>query len=82
MELHSAAPRPRRDLSILAQALESAETKDCHWHYDGVQHIMPRLGRDGAQLSSLPIETIVCELKRFLAIAPAAWSPSVYSCVP
>ncbi|WP_232326180.1 DUF6687 family protein [Xenorhabdus hominickii] len=79
VELDSAAPRPRRDLSILAQALQSAETKDFCWHYDGVQHIMPRLGRDGAQLSSLPIETIVSELKHFLAIAPAAWSPSVYA---
>ncbi|CDM87993.1 DUF6687 family protein [Xenorhabdus bovienii] len=79
VELHSAAPRPRRDLSILARALQSAETEDCRWHYDGVQHIMPRLGRNGAPLSSLSVETIVCELKRFLAIAPAAWSPSVYA---
>lgn len=79
VELHSSAPRPRRDLSIFARALQSAETKDCRWHYDGVQHIMPRLGRNGAQLSSLPIEVIVNELKHFLSIAPAAWSPSVYA---
>ncbi|WP_157879424.1 DUF6687 family protein [Xenorhabdus poinarii] len=79
VELSSSAPRPRRDLSIFAQALRASETKDCCWHYDGIQHIMPRLGCDTAQRSSLPIETIISELKHFLSIAPAAWSPSVYS---
>ncbi|AYA42047.1 hypothetical protein HZS38_17100 [Xenorhabdus nematophila] len=78
VELQSAVPRPRRDLSILARALQSAETKGCLWYYDGVQYIMPLFGRNGTQPTSLPIETILHELKHFLAIAPAAWLSSVY----
>lgn len=76
VERVSAAPRPRRDLSILARALRAAEPHACRWRYDGVQHIMPRLGHDGAQPSGVPAETIVDELKRLLAIAPAAWTPT------
>ncbi|WP_009971848.1 DUF6687 family protein, partial [Burkholderia pseudomallei] len=76
VERVSAAPRPRRDLSILARALRAAEPHACRWQYDGVQHIMPRLGHDGAQPSGVPAETIVDELKRLLAIAPAAWTPT------
>ncbi|MBD2802905.1 hypothetical protein ID854_21260 [Xenorhabdus sp. M] len=75
--LHTDVPRPRRDLSILARAFQAIETKDCRWHYDGVQYIMPRLGRRGAKLTSLPIEQIENELKRFLTIAPAAWTPNL-----
>ncbi|TCW85105.1 hypothetical protein C5O80_07670 [Burkholderia sp. SRS-46] len=71
----SQAPRPRRDLSILARALDAAETGACGWHYDGAQYIMPRLGRTCAQPGGLPAETVVNELKRLLAVAPPAWSP-------
>ncbi|MCZ2900931.1 DUF6687 family protein [Burkholderia thailandensis] len=76
VERVSAAPRPRRDLSILARALRAAEPHACRWQYDGVQHIMPRLGHDGAQPSGLPAEAVVDALKRLLAIAPAAWTPT------
>ncbi|MBY8606636.1 hypothetical protein K7N18_17540 [Burkholderia arboris] len=71
----SQSPRPRRDLSILVRALQAAERGTCNWRYDGVQHIMPRLGRAGEQAGVLPAETVVSELKQLLAIAPPAWSP-------
>ncbi|KVN17081.1 MULTISPECIES: DUF6687 family protein [unclassified Burkholderia] len=76
VERVSAAPRPRRDLSILARALQAAEPHACRWRYDGVQHIMPRLGHDGARSSGIPADAIVSELKRLLAVAPAAWEPT------
>ncbi|WP_340613307.1 DUF6687 family protein [Xenorhabdus thailandensis] len=75
--LTSSAPRPRRDLAIFARSLQEAETSNCRWHYDGVQHIMPRLGYTTTQRSFLPVERIISELQHFLTIAPAAWSPSV-----
>ncbi|KVM79968.1 hypothetical protein WT05_25020 [Burkholderia stagnalis] len=71
----SQAPRPRRDLSILARALQAADARTCGWQYDGVQHITPRLGRTCEQPGSLSAETVVSELKRLLAVAPPAWSP-------
>ncbi|MDR0217534.1 MAG: hypothetical protein LBI71_01400, partial [Enterobacteriaceae bacterium] len=61
VELPISAPRPRRDLAIFARALLTIETQDYRWNYDGVQHIMPRLGYNTEQQSSLPIETIVSE---------------------
>ncbi|PHM39795.1 hypothetical protein Xmau_02395 [Xenorhabdus mauleonii] len=76
VELQSGAPRPRRDLSIFMRALESAEPNGCPWYYDGVQYIMPRFGRGSSQPTHLPIETILDELKHFLAVAPPAWLSS------
>ncbi|KVE36882.1 DUF6687 family protein [Burkholderia sp. BDU5] len=76
VERVSAAPRPRRDLSIFVRALQAADTHARRWQYDGVQHIMPRLGHDGARPSGIPAETIVRELKHLLAVAPAAWQPT------
>ncbi|KGS04648.1 DUF6687 family protein [Burkholderia sp. ABCPW 111] len=76
VERVSAAPRPRRDLSIFARALQAVEPHACRWQYDGVQHIMPRLGHDGIRPSGIPADAIVLELKRLLAVAPAAWEPT------
>ncbi|WP_175743348.1 DUF6687 family protein [Burkholderia ambifaria] len=79
VERVSAQPRPRRDLSILTRALQAAEPHACRWQYDGVQHIMPRLGHDDVQASGIPAEAIVIELKQLLSVAPAAWEPIPHS---
>ncbi|NTZ82499.1 hypothetical protein FCJ61_05645 [Burkholderia metallica] len=78
VERVSAQPRPRRDLSILTRALQAAEPHACRWQYDGVQHIMPRLGHDGAQSSGIPAEAIMIELKQLLMVAPPAWEPTLH----
>jgi hypothetical protein len=62
-----------RDLSIFARALQQDEREGRTWHYGGVENIMPALKCDSPGATHYSSETVLMELRQFLAVAPVAW---------
>ncbi|MDD0975020.1 DUF6687 family protein [Pseudomonas fontis] len=76
VERVSGIPRARRDLSIFAQALQQDERAAGVWRYSGVEYIFPALKYEGAGATCYAIDTLLVELRQFLAVAPIAWNGS------
>ena len=76
VERISGIPRPRRDLSIFTRALQRDEHEGCTWRYGGVENIMPALKCDNPGATRYSSETLLRELRQFLAVAPVAWRGS------
>ncbi|WP_315804870.1 DUF6687 family protein [Bradyrhizobium sp. SZCCHNS3002] len=73
----SAIPRPRRDLALLAEALNELERSTRGWIYDGVQQITPAMRWSATERSSLEQPYVVRTLIDFLRVAPPAWLPLI-----
>lgn len=76
VERISGIPRARRDLSIFARALQQDEREGCTWQYGGVENIMPALKGESPGTTRYSSETVLMELRQFLAVAPVAWRGS------
>lgn len=75
VERANQAPRPRRDLSVLARALSRAEGMQGLWEGNGPEALTPRLRMPGAQRSTLEEEPFLDAIVDFLRLAPPAWKP-------
>jgi hypothetical protein len=68
-------PRPRVDLSALAEQLTAAETDGVTWRADGPGDLMPQLQPVGDAESSIAPVDLVSQIVGYLAEAPPAWDP-------
>lgn len=73
--LASRRPRPRVDLTDLADDLTEDETGGGTWAFDGVQGLSPALHLDGARVSSIAEDEVVARIVDALRTARQTWSP-------
>lgn len=71
----TAPPRPRADLTPLAEALSAEEPGGVAWTFDGVSALTPRLALPDNRESAIPPEVFKARVIEFLAAAPPAWDP-------
>jgi Family of unknown function (DUF6687) len=71
----TAAPRPRADLTPLAEVLSAEEPGETVWSFDGVAALTPRLALPEDRESAIPPEAFTARFIEFLAAAKPAWDP-------
>lgn len=71
----TARPRPRVDLTPLAEALSAEEPDGLAWRFDGVSALTPRLALPDDRESMISPEAIKARFIAFLEAAPPAWNP-------
>lgn len=71
----TAPPRPRADLTSLAEALSAEEPGGVAWSFDGVDALTPRLALPAGHESATPPEAFKARVMEFLMAAPSAWDP-------
>ncbi|MDE2906741.1 MAG: hypothetical protein OXQ28_11730 [Acidobacteriota bacterium] len=74
VQMASRRPALRVDLSALAAELTREDRADGHWRFEGVEHITPRLYREGSP-STLTPEDIRRRLEAALRVGAPAWDP-------
>lgn len=79
VQYRSRRPRPRVDLSGLAEELSGEETEG-RWHFDGVESLTPSLHLVGADESAVPAERFVQTVVDHLSSGAPAWDPYVVAC--
>jgi hypothetical protein len=76
--LESSRPRPRVDLSGLAELLSGLEPQAVRWSFDGAGAIRPVLQTVGGAPSGVPADLFLAQVKRAfsdLDSGPPAWDP-------
>lgn len=71
----TAPPRPRADLTPLAEALSAEEPGEVAWTFEGVSALTPRMALADDRESAIPPEVFRTKFIEFLASAPPAWDP-------
>ncbi len=75
VQIVTAPPLPRIDLTPLAAALTEAESGGAQWRFDGVAEIAPFMRLSDGQESAIPPEAFAGKVADFLSTAPPAWDP-------
>jgi hypothetical protein len=77
VERVSQPTRQRRNLAVLAEALNTLEQSGASWNYAGVTEFMPALTLSASAQgpASLDFETVKAITIEFQRLAPPAWSP-------
>ncbi|MGH9101449.1 MAG: DUF6687 family protein [Acidimicrobiales bacterium] len=68
-------PKPRVDLSGLAEQLSAAEPGGTGWTFSGVSALVPVLEPEGGVHSELAFAGVRAATEHWLAAAPPAWGP-------